>query len=81
MQIVTVLKPLQIATTVISSEQNVSCSVIYQVINGLLVNHLTVAENNLPVVKRFKEYVSCELKWGFNPSSLDTAKSLPVVQL
>ena len=78
-QIVTVFKPLQIATTVISSEQNVSCSVIYPVINGLVVNHLTVAKSDLPVVKRFKECVSCELKRCFNPSSLDTAKSLPVL--
>ena len=35
-QIVVVLKPLQIATTVFSSDLNVSCSIIYPVVHGIL---------------------------------------------
>ena len=61
-QMVTALKPLQMATTVFGLEQNVSCSIIYPVINGLLFNHLVGAEGDLPAVKRFKRIVAGELE-------------------
>ena len=78
-QMVTVLKPLQMATTVFSLEQNASCSIVYPVINGLLFNHLVGAEGDLPCVKRFKRTVAGELERRFAPSCLDTAKGLPVL--
>ena len=78
-QMVTVLKPLQMATTVFSLEQNASCSIIYPVINGLLFNHLVGAEGDLPAVQRFKRTVALELERRFAPSSDVTAKSLPVL--
>lgn len=78
-QMVTVLKPLQMATTVFSLEQNASCSIVYPVINGLLFNHLVGAEGDLPAVQRSKRTVAGELERRFAPSCLDTAKSLPVL--
>ena len=78
-QMVVVLKPLQVATTVFSSDLNISCSIIYPVVQGLLTNHMVIHDNDLPVVKKFKETVSKELKRRFDPSSLHVAKSLPVL--
>ena len=51
-QLVTALKPLQMATTVFSSDLNVSCSIVYPVINGLLSNHLVISEDDVSAVKR-----------------------------
>ena len=78
-QMVTALKPLQVATTVFSFEQNASCSIVYPVINGLLTKHLVVEESDLPAIKNFKQIVSSQLQNRFKPDSLDTAKSLPVL--
>ena len=78
-QMVTALKPLQMATTVFSFEQNISCSIIYPVINGLLCNHLINSEGDLSAVRRFKQTVAGELERRFAPTTLETARSLPVV--
>ena len=72
---VTVLKPLQVATTVFSLEQNASCS-IYPVINGLLTKHLVVEESDVPAIKNFKRNVFNQLKERFKPNSLDTTKMM-----
>ena len=64
-EIVTVLEPLQIATTVLCEAETVSCS---PVINGLLKNHLVPGEGNLPTVKRFKEIVTQDIQKRFNLS-------------
>ena len=77
-QMAAVLKPLQVATTVLGSEQNTSCSIIYPVINGLLVHHMVFKDDDLSDVRRFKTIVNDELNRRFKPSCLDTAKSLPV---
>ena len=61
-----VLEPLQIATTALCETQIVSCSLIYPVVNGLLKNHLLIGEDDLPVVKRFKEMVTQEIQNRFN---------------
>ena len=78
-QMVTVLKPLQVATTVFSLEQTASCSIVYPVINGLLTKHLVVEESDLLAIKNFKQNVSNQLKNRFKPNDLDAAKSLPVL--
>ena len=75
-QMVTVLEPLQIATTALCKTEIVSCSVIYPVIcsliypiiNGLLKNHLVPGESDLPTVKRFKEVVAQDIERRFNVS-------------
>ena len=55
---VTALKPLQVATTAVCLDQNVSVSLIYPVVNGLLKKHLVIGSDELPVVKRFKELIT-----------------------
>ena len=68
-QLVTALKPLQMATTVFSSDLNVSCSIVYPVINWFLSNHLVVSEDDVSAVKTFKRVVARELRLRFIPSS------------
>ena len=48
---VAVLKPLQVATTALCEEKNISVSLVYPVINGLVRKHLVVKEEDLMVVK------------------------------
>ena len=68
-QMVTVLEPLQIATTALCETEIVSCSLIYPVINGLLKNHLVpVRVIYLPTVKRFKKVVAQNIERRFNVS-------------
>ena len=67
-QMVTVLEPLQIATTALCKTEIVSCSLIYPVINGLLKKHLVPGESDLPTVKRFKEVVAQDIERRFNVS-------------
>ena len=62
---VTALKPLQVATTALCLDQNVSVSLIYPVVNGLLKKHLVIGSDDLPVVKRFNELVAGELHHRF----------------
>ena len=67
-QMVTVLEPLQIATTALWETEIVSCSLIYPVINGLLKNHLVPGESDLPTAKRYKEVVAQDIERSFNVS-------------
>ena len=78
-QLMTVLKPLQMATTVISLEQNTSCSIVYPIIHGLLSNHLAIEENDIAAIKSFKLNVKSQLNERFKLSSLDTAISLLIL--
>ena len=78
-QMVAILKPLQVATTVFSLEQNVSCSIVYPVINSLLKNHLKIEQSELNQIKNFKRTISTQLIERFKPDEPDTAKCLPVL--
>ena len=65
---VVVLKPLQIATTTLCKDLNISCSLIPPIVNGPVKNHLVVSlvtAEDLSVVKRFKEIVIEELQCRF----------------
>ena len=53
-----VLKPLQMATTVFGYEFNVSSSIIYPVLHGLIQNHLTADANDVSAVKHLKKQVT-----------------------
>ena len=72
LQLVVVLKPLQVATTALSLDQNVSSSLIHPVVNGLVNCHLKVRESDLAMVKRFKEVVTGEVlqRFPFHPESV-----------
>ena len=65
-QIVTVLEPLQIATTALCETERISCSLIYPVINGLLKNHFVPGEGDLPTAKTFKEVEAQDTERRFN---------------
>ena len=60
-QLVVVLEPLQVATTALSKDQNISSSLIYPVVNGLVKVHLTIGRDDLDTVKKFKEVVTKQL--------------------
>jgi len=56
-ELLVVLKPLQVATKALSLERNVSSSLIYPVINGLINCHLKVNLTDLPTIKRFQIFI------------------------
>ena len=71
LQLGLLLKPLQIATTALSLDQNVSSSLIHLVVNGLVNCHFKVRESDLAMVKWFKEVVTGELlHFPFHPESV-----------
>ena len=78
-QMVTALKPLQVATTALCEAKKVSISLIYPVISGLIKKHLVVDDQDLPSVKLFKRTVVQEVKERFSPNSLSTATKAPVL--
>ena len=78
-QMVTVLKPLQMATTALCEAETVTVSLVYPVINGLLKKHLLADTYDLSPVKNFKEKVSQESKCRFNPDSIEIVDSAPLV--
>ena len=78
-QMLTVLKPLQMATTALCESQVVSVSLVYPVINGLLKKHLVVNGTDLPAVKAFKENVSAEITCRFIPNSINIVNKPPLL--
>ena len=61
-QLVVVFKPLQIATTALCKDLNISSSLIHPIVNGLIKCPLKADNEDLPAVKRFKEVVTTELQ-------------------
>ena len=64
-QLVLVLKPLQVATTALCKDENISSSLIHPVINGLVKHHLKDSGSDVATVKRFKEVVTGQLLQRF----------------
>ena len=77
-EIVTVLEPLQIATSALCEAETVSCSLIYPVINGLWKNHLVPGKGDLPTAKRLKEIVTHDIQKRFNKSDAITQQSIAI---
>ena len=77
-QLVVVLKPLQVATTVLSGDQNVSSSLVHPVVDGLVKNHLKTEGGDLAMVKRFKDVIAGELlrRFPFDPESVSVLSSI-----
>ena len=71
-QSMVVLKALQVATKALSLEQNVSSSLIYPIIHGLINCHLKVDPIDFPTIKRFKETVTSQLEdhFSFDPKNI-----------
>ena len=78
-QLIVVLKPLQVATTALCEEHNVSVSLVYPVVYGLLKKHLAPASDDRTAVKVFKKTVASELKRRFDPDSEEIAEDPPVL--
>ena len=76
-QLVVVLKPLQVATTALSKENNISSSLIHPVVNGLVKCHVEVGGEHLAMVKQFEEVVTEELlqRFPFDPKSIAVLSS------
>ena len=77
-QMVTVLKPLQVATTALCESEIVSCSLIYPVVNGLLEHHLPISDGDSPTLKQFKRIVTQSITRRFNPSDPSMAENISI---
>ena len=74
-----VLKPLQVATTTISGTNFPTLSMVYPIVLGLLKNHLSVRDEDAPVLVKFKEAVTKDLSSRFPKNDLDLARHQPVL--
>ena len=78
-QLVTALKPLQVATTALCEADIVSITLVYPVINGLLKKYLPAKPDDLAPIKAFKETVSQQIKCRFIPDSLQIVDKPPLL--
>lgn len=76
--ILAVLKALNCATTVLSTDMNVSSSVIYPVIHGLQTKHLIACDGDCETVAAFKAAVSTSLTRRLL-SDVNLFKKIPVI--
>jgi len=74
-----VLQPLQIATSVLSAEKEPTAPKVYPVLWGLVDDHLAVNANDSSTVSAFKDAVSQSIKQRFGMTDLDTARSPLIV--
>ena len=65
-EVVGVLKPLQMATTVLSMDTNPSPSCVYPVVHGLVNQHLVVRDGDSVPVRKLKERVASDLEERFH---------------
>ena len=71
-QLLVVLKALHVATKALSLERNVSSSLIYPVIHGLINCHLKADTTDLPTIQKFKGTVTSQLvdRFAFDPENV-----------
>ena len=74
-----VLKPLQIATSVMSTECTPSASTLYPMLWGVVNNHLTVTDEDSATVSTFKQEVSNSIKQRFGLNDQKTATNVCVI--
>ena len=72
-ELIMVLEPLEIATVFLSKEQNVSLSVVFPVIQGL-VSRLEVTEEGSQLIRHFKITVAAAMKRQWSLDSLDVCQ-------
>ncbi|KAH3755129.1 hypothetical protein DPMN_189815 [Dreissena polymorpha] len=68
------LSVLSDATAYMCSESDVSCSVIYPMVSGLIIACLVVEDTDSSLISRVKETISAELDKRYQPTSTETAK-------
>jgi len=74
-----VLKQLSNVTTYMCLEKDVSSSVMYPIVCGLLKKHLTTVEGESPLIRKMMESIANELKTRYNPFDKEIASSQPVI--
>ena len=78
-QLRNMLHPLQVATTYLSSEFNVSVSAVLPVIHGI-VNVMQPEDNDSTAIRNFKHVVTRELKKWWNLDEIDPSEpSVPLL--
>ena len=78
-QLRNVLHPLQVATTYLNSEFNVSVSAVLPVIHGI-VNIMQLEDNDSTAIRNFKHVVTRELKRQWNLDEIDPSEpSVPLL--
>jgi len=74
-----VLQQLTKVTTYMSTESNVSTSVVYPIVCGLIRKHLSANADDIPVVIRIKTVIADDLHKRFKPAEVATAATVPVL--
>ena len=74
-----VLEPLQIVTTILCADQEITASSVIPVIFSLCQKFLLPGLDDSDVIKQFKDHVSTELKLRFNLESDDLFQSPLVI--
>lgn len=68
-----ILKQLSNVTTYMCLEKDVSSSVMYPIVCGLLKKHLTTVEGESPLIRKMTESIANELKTWYNPFDKEIA--------
>jgi hypothetical protein len=74
-----VLQQLTKVTTYMSTESNVSTSVVYPIVCSLIRKHLSANADDIPVVIRIKTVIADDLHKHFKPAEVPTAATVPVL--
>jgi len=74
-----VLKPLQIATSVMSAEHKPTSSVLYPMMMGLVGDHLVASDDDSQAVATFKRSAATEIKQRFGINDTQTVKNPLVI--
>ena len=74
-----VLQQLTKVTTYMSTESNVSSSIVYPIVCGLIRKHLSANADDIPVVIRIKTVIADDLHKRFKPAEVATAATVPVL--
>ena len=72
-EVIPVLKPLEVATALLSSEAAPPASSVYPMLWGLVNVHLTPKEEDLSTIHDVKETLSKEIKKRFEKTALTTS--------
>ena len=73
--LIPVLKPLQIATSVMSAECKPTSPVLFPMLMGLVGDHLAGSDEDSSAVATFKQSVIKDIQHRFGLKDLQTAKS------
>jgi hypothetical protein len=73
------LKPIEVATTALSSEQHVLVSMLYPIILGLTNVHLKMDQDDKVIVKKLKDVIRNSLILRFRTNTKEVCKTMPLI--